>query len=152
MEKYRRLIAFLFQRGGKEKVDDRDIYMALSYELGWFTPAQSKNFIKYCLDNGLLRREGDSYVPDFEYADMEIPLGFRVDGAEMETIRESSKGDAASRVIEELERRGVGHDEIYKLAEREGVIPEVAGLIVAKDRGMDVSPFLRDVWDIIKSM
>jgi len=152
MEKYKQLIAFLFQRSGKEKVNDNDIYMALSYELGWFTPAQSKDFIKYCLDKGLLRREENLYVPDFEYAGMEIPLGFRVDGGELEIHQESRKGGVTSPIIEELEKKGVGRDEIKKLAEQEGIIPEVAVLVAARERGIDVSPFLRDVWDVIKNM
>jgi len=96
--------------------------------------------------------EENSYVPDFEYASMEIPLGFRVDGEELEIHQESRKGGVTSPIIEELEKKGVGRDEIKKLAEQEGIIPEVAVLVAARERGIDVSPFLRDVWDVIKNM
>jgi len=148
MEKHRQLIAFLFQRSGKKTMDDNEMYMALSYELGWFTPAQSRDFIKDCLEEGLLKREGDAYIPNFEYGSMEIPLGFKVDGKEVM----AGEKENVPPIIREITKRGVGEGEIRKIAEKENIIPEVAALIVAAENGINVSPFLRDVWDIIKNM
>ncbi len=152
MEKAKQTLAFLFRRSGKQKMNDNDIYMALSYELGWFTPVQSKDFIKDCLDKGLLKKDGKDYVPNFEYEEIDVPLGFKMDGSEVERKYDEN----ASPIIRKIIEKGMeGEDEINairKLAEKEKIIPEVAALIIARDNGMDVSPFLKDVWEIIKKM
>jgi len=154
MEKLKQLIAFLFQRSGKEILRDDDIYAALSYELGWLTPAQSMGLIEDCLKKGLLVAEEEGYKPAFDYTSMEIPLGFKIDGSMMEIP--SSSNEVLPAVISEIAKNGVSEnsarDGIMKKAEKEHIIPEVAALIVAKEHGIDVSPFIKDAWNIIKNM
>ncbi|MEA2054414.1 MAG: DUF2240 family protein [Candidatus Thermoplasmatota archaeon] len=152
MEKSRQLIAFLFQRSGKEKLNDNDIYMALSYELGWFTPGQAKNFIKDCMDKELLKKEEDGYKPNFDYGAVELPLGFRAEGG---TTR-NEKPDILSSIVSEIVKKGVKEGDamisIKNLAEKEKIIPEVAAIVITKKHRIDVTPFLNDVWDVIKNM
>ena len=63
MERAKNLIAFLFQRSGKERLEEKEIYMALSYELRWLTPEKAKIFLQRCLESGLLKTE-DGEVTD----------------------------------------------------------------------------------------
>jgi len=154
MEKLKQLIAFLFQRSGKEILKDSEIYAALSYELGWLTPAQSMGLIEDCLKKGLLVVEEEGYKPAFDYADMELPLGFKIDGSVVEIP--SSDNEILSAVVSEIAKKGINEnsarDAITRKAEKEHIIPEVAALIVAKEHGIDVSLFIRDAWSVIKNM
>ncbi len=151
------MVAFLFQRSGKQKLDDNDIYKTLSYELGWFTPSQSRSFIKDCLGKELLKEKGGGYMPNFDYERMEIPLGFKVDGSMIDRKNTGNgRADVLSFIVSEIEEKGVDRnvaDEmIKKLAENRKIIPEVAALVIARKYDLDTVPFLRDVWDIIKDM
>jgi len=110
--------------------------------------------IEDCLKKGLLVAEEEGYKPAFDYTSMEIPLGFKIDGSMMEIP--SSSNEILPAVISEIAKNGVSEnsarDRIMKKAEKEHIIPEVAALIVAKEHGIDVSPFIKDAWNIIKNM
>jgi len=156
VDKLKQVVAFLFQRSGKRILRDSEIYAALSYELGWLTPAQSVDLIKNCLDKGLLKKEGDGYTPTFEYEKIEIPLGFKIDGQMVEVPAEKGKRNMISSVVSEIAVKSISKEnaekEIRRIAEKEKIIPEVAALIVARKQGIDVSRFIKEAWDVIKSM
>ena len=156
MEKMEQLVAFLFQRSGKKVMRDSAIYAALSYELGWLTPAQSMVLIKECLDKGLLKEVEGGYTPAFEYESIEIPLGFKINGSEFEVPHEKGEKELLPSIISEIEGRGMKREsaekEIRRISEKERVIPEVAALILAREKGIEISKFIEKAWGIIKSM
>ena len=43
------MIAFLFNRSGKNELKDSEIYLPLSMELGWLSAKESQEFIKYAI-------------------------------------------------------------------------------------------------------
>ncbi len=149
MEKAKNLIAFLFQRSGKERLNEKEIYMTLSYELRWLTPEKAKIFLKRCLESGLLKIEGDEYTPNFDYKSIQVPLGFKVD----ESIVEE---DIFSSIVKEIQKNGMDKEMIFKeveaLKEKMGVIEEVAALVLARKNGIDISPFIPKVKKIIENM
>lgn len=149
MEKAKNLIAFLFQRSGKERLNEKEIYMTLSYELRWLTPEKAKIFLKRCLESGLLKIEGDEYTPNFDYKSIQVPLGFKVD----ESIVEE---DVFSSIVKEIQKKGMDKEMIFKeveaLKEKMGVIEEVAALVLAKKNRIDISPFIPKVKKIIENM
>lgn len=149
MEKAKNLIAFLFQRSGKERLNEKEIYMTLSYELRWLTPEKAKIFLKRCLESGLLKIEGDEYTPNFDYKSIQVPLGFKVD----ESIVEE---DVFSSIVKEIQKNGMDKEMIFKeveaLKEKMGVIEEVAALVLAKKNRIDISPFIPKVKKIIENM
>ncbi len=148
----RKLIAFLFQRSGTDSLDDNEIYMTLSYELGWLTPAQAKRFIKRGLEQGLLEETDAGYTPTFDPAAVEVPLGFEVDGSIVQTKRR----DLVTEICETLSAREMSEEEARRMvserAEQEHVIPEVAALLVAREHGIDVQPYRKRTWKAVKEM
>ena len=107
MEKAKNLIAFLFQRSGKERLNEKEIYMTLSYELRWLTPEKAKIFLKRCLESGLLKIEGDEYTPNFDYKSIQIPLGFKVDDSIVEE-------DVFSSIVKEIQKKGMEREVLFK--------------------------------------
>jgi hypothetical protein len=150
MEKAKNLIAFLFQRSGKTRLDEKEIYMSLSYELRWFTPEKAKIFLHKSVENGLLKSEGEGYCPTFDYQNVQIPLGFTVDDSVVE------EEDTFSSILKELEKRGMERENLFRelehLKKKMNVIPEVAALILAKKHGIDISPFIKKVKKIVINM
>ncbi|MBS3773489.1 MAG: DUF2240 family protein [Candidatus Thermoplasmatota archaeon] len=152
IQEARKLIAFLFQRSGKDSLDENEIYMTLSYELGWLTPAEAKEFIQRGLEQGLLQETDAGYTPTFDTASVDVPLGFEVDGSivqiEQEDLVTVIAGVLAGRDMHEEQARSL----IQKRVEQEHVIPEVAALLVAHEHGVDVQPYLERARKAVKNM
>jgi len=138
----RKLIAFLFQRSSKDMLDENEIYMTLSYELGWLTPAEAKRFIQRGLEQGLLEDTDAGYTPTFDVSTVEVPLGFEVDGSIVETRREG----VVDVIVGVLTGGGMSEEQVRSMirqrAEQENIIIEVAALLVAHEQDIDVQPYL----------
>ena len=57
MNELKTLVAFVFQRSGKEKMKEKDFYMLLSFELGWLTPGEGLKVIEKAIEENLMERE-----------------------------------------------------------------------------------------------
>lgn len=152
IQEAKKLIAFLFQRSGKDSLDDNEIYMTLSYELGWLTPAEAKQFIKRGLERELLEETDEGYTPTFDPGAVEVPLGFEVDGSIVQTEQKSLVDVVADALaagdLTEDQARGM----IEERAKQEHVIPEVAALLVGHEHGMDVQQYLAGAQKAVRDM
>ncbi len=151
MEELKKLIAFIFQRSGKEKIREKDIYMILSFELGWMTPGQGRKVIEKAIAFNLVRKEGEEIIPNFDYKNIEIPLGFKFDE---EKIEEMEK-DLLSKIIGKLVKNtNLGEkkirEEIKIVSESLEIYPEIAALIVAKRNGIDIKEFIDEAKEFVK--
>ncbi len=145
MEDLKKLIAFIFQRSGKEKMKEKDIYMSLSFELGWMTPGQGKKVVEKALELNLVRREGEEIIPNFDYREIEIPLGFKFDEEKLEEMEK----DLLSKIISKIVRNTkIGEkkirEEIRNISENLEIYPEIAALVVAKRKGIDIKEFIEE--------
>lgn len=145
MEDLKKLIAFIFQRSGKEKMKEKDIYMSLSFELGWMTPGQGKKVVEKALELNLVRREGEEIIPNFDYREIEIPLGFKFDEEKLEEMEK----DLLSKIISKIVRNTkIGEkkirEEIRNISENLEIYPEIAALVVAKRKGIDIREFIEE--------
>ncbi|NPA74648.1 MAG: DUF2240 family protein [Euryarchaeota archaeon] len=59
------------------KIDEEDFVRFLSYTKNWIPPDYARRLFKVCVQMKLLKKDGDKYVPSFEYSGT-IPLDFRV--------------------------------------------------------------------------
>lgn len=152
IQEARKLLAFLFQRSGKESLNENEIYMTLSYELGWLTPAEAKQFIQRGLEQELLEETDDGYTPTFDPSAVDVPLGFEVDGS----IVQTESQDLVTVITDVLVGQNMSEKQARSLieerAEKEHIIPEVAALLVAHEQGMDVRPYLEQARKALKNM
>jgi len=153
MDDLKRLIAFLFQRGGKEKMSEKEVYMILSFELGWLTPGDGKKVIEKAEEKGYIEREGDEIMPTFDYREVEIPLGFRFDESKVEEMEQ----DLVSRVVgKALKEIGIGEkkirERINKLSKELDIYPEIAALVFAKQNGLLTEDLLEEAKEFIKNI
>lgn len=148
----KKLIAFLLQRSGKESLNENEIYMTLSYELGWLTPAEAKQFIQRGLEQELLEKTDEGYTPTFDSSAIDVPLGFEVDG----TIVQTESQDLVTVITDALAGQNMSEKQARSLiderAEKEHIIPEVAALLVAHEQGINVQPYLERGRKALKNM
>ena len=153
----KKLIAFLFQRCGKDTLHSQEIYLTLSYKLGWMTPGEAKKLISHTVNSGLLEEFKGAYKPTFDYREVVIPLGFQING---ETFQNqavaTTSGSIVADIVESLINKGISkrksRKEIDIIAKRQHIIPQAAAIIVACQHNLDITPYYPLVWDAVKKL
>jgi hypothetical protein len=150
MDELKIVIAEPFKRRGKARLTPAEFTFALTLELKWLTPEESRQIIDEGLKAGLLREEKDRIVPAFDYRSVVTPAGYKpgVDIFCKKTLLE--------RIIGLLTGSGMSDAEAGELIKGKQeylcdlVTPEVAGLIIAKERGLDAGPLIDEVFAQLK--
>lgn len=151
----KQLVAFLFQRSGTELLSAQEIYMTLSYELGWMTPGEAKKLIARAVDQGLLQEKKEGYVPTFDPRGIDIPLGFHIDGLVAEEVPTTPVSDnVVEEVVEALKKGGWNEREarqrIQETARQQHILSEAAAVVVAHQQGLDTASLLPPAWKAVK--
>ena len=145
-----KLIAFLFQTTGKDRLTEKEIYMILSFKLGWLTPAEGKKAIQKALEKNLIKKEGEEIIPNFDYRSIDIPFEFKFD-AKMLEVEEDLYSKIVARVVKS---KNIGEkkvrEEIEELAEKNDIYKEVAALVIAKRYGLDIDDLIDEAWKMVR--
>ncbi|MGA9139174.1 MAG: DUF2240 family protein [Methanocella sp.] len=146
MDELKIVIAQPFKIRGKARLAPAEFTFALTLELKWLTPEESRQVIDEGLKAGLLREEKGKIAPAFDYRNVIIPPGFRP-GFDI-----FKKKSLLERIVDLLTNSGMSEAEAQDLIKHKVVhligcvTPEVAGLIVAKERGLDVMPYIDEAF------
>jgi hypothetical protein len=142
MDELKVVIAEPFRIRGKARLTPAEFTFALTLELKWLTPEESRHVIDEGLKAGLLKDEKGKIAPAFDYRSVAVPHGFRP-GFDL-----FKKKPLLERVIDLLASAGMSDDDARELIRQKRehlfdcVTPEVAGLIVARERGLDTTPYI----------
>lgn len=153
MEELKKLISFIFQRSGKGKMLEKDIYMILSFELGWMTPKQGKKVIEKSLELGLIKKDGEEIIPNFDYKSVEIPLGFKFDAEKIEEMEMDLLSKIIARIVKNSKfgEKKI-REEIRKISENLDIYPEIAALLLAKKYGIEINDLIMEAKEFVKSI
>ncbi|MFB6101097.1 MAG: DUF2240 family protein [Haloplanus sp.] len=129
-------VAAPFRDRGRPRLGEGEFVVALSLDRDWFTPDQAKRLVDVAAGRGLLSREDDDLVAEFDPGSVSIPDGFVPDES---ILREQSTFE---RVLSALVDAGVGKQEaVADINERQrelGVTIEAAAVVYARRRGVGV--------------
>ncbi len=149
------IIAFLFNRSGKTKLKESELYLPISMDLGWLSTKESQEFVKTALKQGLLVKKEGLVQPNFPVESIIIPVGFtpskRLFTEEApqrltENIRDviiSEIGKKTHRSNREL------LEEITKEANEKNLLPEVAALYIARKYNIDIAAWIDPIETIL---
>ena len=141
-------LALLFKRKGKTVLTEKEFVFAASMDFRWFSPKEAQVLLETGIKRGLLARQ-DGYVkPDFNYKEVEIPINFKPCKEVLKDIEPEQSVFATileetSKVSGQKKRDIVAR--INKVQEKLGVDIEVAALSVAKENGVEISPYIERV-------
>lgn len=111
-------------------------------DLRWFEPDQARAFVDRCQDRGLLEATDDGLAPTFDVREVEVPLGFKPTLPGEATPLD----DLLDRLVEEA---GLDREQAVACVNQEqdrfgGLLDaQVAGLVVARSEGLDVTGEVR---------
>lgn len=148
MEELRKVIAGAYKARGKTRLTRAEIGFALSLDLKWFSPEDSKEVVDAAIAAGLVKEEDGRLIPAFDYRSESIPPGFR-------PKTHISKKPLLEHIVILLERSGVEASAVWGMIRKKQtelcdlVTPEVAGIIIARERGADVSQELDEALKLL---
>jgi len=147
------VIAFVFNRSGKNKLSFSELYLSLSMDLKWFNPAQAKDFVNLSLKQKLLKKQDDFLKPVFDYQDIVIPVGFKPSKKVFDDVKEEKVVDEkdvfkmiVKRFVEKTdmnEKEVV--DKIHDVEMKKKISSEVAALLVGKEHDIIFKDFFEKI-------
>jgi hypothetical protein len=149
------VIAFLFNRSGKNGLKDAELYLPLSMELGWLSSKESQQFVKYAIKQGLLVRNAGLLHPNFPFKKIAIPVGFT---PSKELFSEKTAEKKEENIIEGIatqismqinQSKNEILEEIKYEEKEKNLCPEVVALYVAKKHGVDIADWCNVVEKIL---
>lgn len=150
MEDLKRTIALLFRRKGRERMTEREFVLSASMDLRWFPPKEAQKLMDLSVKKGLLTIEGGGLEPTFDLKGVEVPLTFV---PTPEVLQD--EGDLFDRILDEVANAAsvVRKDLVARvnaLRERMGIYPEVAALVAARERDVNVSAVQAEVEAMVR--
>jgi hypothetical protein len=138
-------VAVPFRRAGGRRLGEGDFVVALTMDLGWFSPDQAKRVVDVAAGRGLLAREGEDVVVEFDPREVDVPEAFEPDES---ILREQSTFE---RLLDALVDAGVDKQtavaDVNRRQRELGVTIEAAAILDARERGIDVG----DVADAVRA-
>ncbi|WP_435175924.1 DUF2240 family protein [Halorussus sp. AFM4] len=133
----RSAVAAPFQQKGTESMAESEFVVALSLDRDWFSPDQAERLIDVASGQGLLAREDDEVVTEFDPSEIEIPEGFVPDESILQ--EQSTFERLLDKVVSAGTEKQTAVAEINDLQNRLGVTIEAAAVVYARRRGVDVA-------------
>jgi hypothetical protein len=149
------MIAFLFNRSGKNQLKDSELYLPLSMELDWLSSKEAQEFINYAIKQELLIKKDGLLQPNFPFEKITIPLGFtplkKVFSEKTEEFKEENIIDRiAIKISTQINHSQKEILEEIKQEEKEKILfREVAALYVAKKYSVDITDWYDSVEKIL---
>lgn len=147
-------LGVLFKRKGKSVMTETEFMLTVSFDYRWFTPKEAQALLDLSVGKGLLVRTEEYLRPSFDIKDVEAPLSFRPSKDVLTGDREEAS--LFAQLIQLISEKGKlkkrdAVARVNRTQERLGVDVEVAAVLVARDLGVDVGPYLETVRQEIMS-
>jgi len=131
-----RVVAAPFRQRGRRRLEESEFVVALSLDRDWFSPDQASRVADLAVSQGLLRRDADDLLPEFDPDTIDIPAGFAPDEAMLQGP------SPFERILDRLIEAGSSKQEavagINRLQADLGITVEAAAVVFAKRQSVDV--------------
>jgi hypothetical protein len=145
-ERLKEVVAFLYNRSGKDEMTAQELRLAMAMDLRWFTPKEAEEVVDLFQNKRLVTKgAGGGLRPTFNYGKLSLPRDFRPStdllrrgGADEEPLFVRMVGHVAVR--SDNEKRHV-IALINRKAGELGVEVEAAAMLVGAEMGVAMAPF-----------
>ena len=155
MEKLKEVIAFLYNRAGKEELTGQELRLAMSMDLRWFSPKEAEEIVDLFQNKRLLVRKGSGGLrPAFNHKNLTIDRDLHptkeelLGGSGDEPLFVRMVGHITDRADEE--KRNV-ISRVNRKAGDMGIEVEAAVMLVGDEMGVDMGPFADEALAAIAS-
>ena len=154
--------AAFFRSVGKDVTTSDEFVMTSSLELKWMSPSDAKLLLRFLLESGILTKKGDFIRSASDLSALDVPLAYRPSAEFLNLVRSGKVPVKAPAPKKEVEpdmfhilmdvalSNGMQTRDFVpacsKIQKRLGIDIAAAALIVLRDNGIDISPYLDDVF------
>jgi len=141
-EDLERCVTFLFRRKGRDALSEKEFVFSASMDMHWFPPHDAQRLLDVCREKGLLRLESGYLRPGFDMSSVDVPVAFKPGKELLRRPRPKDDDGLFPRLMDMAVETGMERRdfiaECNRLQDRLDVEIEVAGLLVLRDKGVDV--------------
>jgi hypothetical protein len=156
--------AAFFRNKGKNVITENEFLMVISMDLHWMPYGKARLLLNELLSRKILIRNGEFLKPSFEISDIDVPVAYRpsddlVSSLEQKKAERPAAGpvqgsDLLPSMIEAAAAKGVEKrdfiSESNAVSKRLDIDMLAAALIILRDKGVDIGPFVDRVYDAVK--
>jgi len=156
--------AAFFRSIGKDVTTSDEFVMIASLELKWMSPSESKLLLKMLLDRGVLVKKGDFIRPSSDLGGIDLPLAYKPSDAFIDLIhskpaapapKKESAPDLFHILMDVAKNAGIETKDFVpacsKIQKKLDIDIAAAALIVLRDKGVDIAPYIGQTYDGICS-
>lgn len=152
MDELKKAIALLFRRKGLESMQENELVLSASMDMGWFSPKEAKKMVSHAVEAKLLRKDDSKLRLAFDLREVEIPLDF---APSQRILKPPSLSiDLFSKLVDTI--CSASGEDRKKIVSRINAIQkslfveiEVAAVIVGKELGIHLEEFYDDVEKVV---
>ncbi|MCL1811489.1 MAG: DUF2240 family protein [Methanomassiliicoccaceae archaeon] len=151
-------MAALFLNKGKDVLTAKEFTMYVSLDLRWMPVRDADRLMNILIEKGLMSKAGDYLRPSINLSEVNVPVAYRPSEGLLEILKTNPpkqpavKKDDAPGLLPKLIREALGSGmekgafvaECNKISKRADVDIEVAALMILRERGVDVAPFIEE--------
>lgn len=148
VDEYTICTAAFFRNKGKSVITENEFLMTISMDLRWMSYSSAKLMLTKLLDEKILKKKGDALIPTFKIEDVSVPVAYKpsqylLSLLKAPTVKNSLvDDDLLSIMISEAMKIGMRKEDFMKeskfISEELNIDTLVAGLIILRDKGLDV--------------
>lgn len=154
-------LAALFLNKGKDVLTVKEFAMYVSLDLRWMQVKDANHLMEVFLKEGMLSRSGEYLKPAIDISSIDVPVAYRPSESLLTILKENvpapepvaNNDNVFSQLInmavEQGMEKGTFISECNKISKRTNIDIEVAALMVLRDKGVDIAPYLDGVRAII---
>lgn len=156
--------AAFFRSMGKDVTTPEEFVMGTSLDMKWMSPSDSKLLLAYLVSGGILRRENGLVKPSSDMSAIDVPLAYRPSeellaaarGKDLPSTKNPEPAtDLFPRLMDVAVSNGMERRDFIqncnKIQKRLDVDIGVAALIVLRDNGTDITPYVEDAYSYVAS-
>lgn len=157
-------LAALFLNKGKDVLTVKEFAMYVSLDLRWMQVKDANLLMDVFLKEGMLSRSGEYLKPAIDVSMIDVPVAYRPSEDLITMLREDpplaeepapANDNVLAQLISIASERGIDKgnfiSECNKISKRTNIDIEVAALMVLRDQGVDISPYMDSVRAMILS-
>ena len=153
--------AAFFRTVGKDVTTADEFVMTSSLELKWMSPSDAKLLLKALIGKGILEKKGDYVRPSSDLGAVDLPLAYKPSPELIKSLhsatspapqpKKENAPDLFHILMDVAKRNGIETKDFVpvcsKIQKRLGVDIAAAALIVLRDKGVDISRYVSQVYD-----
>lgn len=152
-------LAALFLNKGKDVLTAKEFVMYASLDLRWMQVRDADMLMSVLLEKGLMSKAGEYVKPQIDISAVGVPVAYRPSDGLIRAVRSSAerpevkKSDVPADLLSGLikEASGLGMEkgtfvaECNKISKKMDIDMEVAAILILRENGADIMPFIDDV-------